>query len=156
MKSDGRADLDLLTPISSGGTPDEVRNGLELLRSSAPLWKVDEPKRWLTVVDSVAAFAERWDGQARACGWTSVQLYGLHRRAPWANVAGMGAAFLIAADGRPVPILLALKGGPAIAVDQEAIRIVSPSGSKLRIYRRPPDPAAVLAWELKLNAENVP
>lgn len=127
--------------------PPDVAAGLKLLASSPPLWPIDPP-RWTAVVDSVTAFAGRWDGRARACGWTPLQLYGLHRRAPWANVAGMGAAFLIAADGRPVPVLVALKGGPAIAVDQEAIRTLSPGGARLRIFRRTPDPDSVLAWSL--------
>jgi hypothetical protein len=90
------------------------------------------------VFAGVIAFAVRWDGLSRGCGWSPLELYGLHRRAPWSNLAGMGAAFLIAIGGHTV-----------IGIGAEAIAVATPTGSRLRIFRRPPDSLSAPAWELE-------
>jgi hypothetical protein len=83
----------------------------------------------------VTAFAERWDGQARACGWSALALYGFHQRGPWSNLAAMGAAFVAARRGDRV-----------LEVGAGAILTVTRLGSsRLRIYRSEPDPDT---WEL--------
>lgn len=73
----------------------DVAGGLDLLERSPPLWPVDS-ETWAAVVVSVAGFADRWDSQARAAGWSELELYGLHCGAPYANLAAMGAAFVLA------------------------------------------------------------
>jgi hypothetical protein len=85
----------------------------------------------------VTAFSERWDSQARACGFSALALYGLHQRAPWSNLAAMGAAFLFARRGDRV-----------LEVEAGVILLMSQLGNRLRLYRVAPDPDAVLAWEL--------
>lgn len=112
--------------------------GLKLLEASPPAaWPVDRVAHWPGMIAGAMAFARCWDSHARESGWTELQLYGLHPRAPWANLAAMGAAFQIG-----------LAGGSVIAVSAEAIAIVMRTGSRQRLYRRAPDPQAVLAWEL--------
>jgi hypothetical protein len=114
-----------------------------------PAWPTDRLAIWPFVLDELAAFERAWGESARTAGWDELSLYGLHSRAPAANLAAMGAAFLVA-----------LSGWQVIAVGPGAIVLVSRTGSRLRIYRRPPDPAAVLAWELPAIAggcqSNVP
>ena len=121
-----------LTP--NAPKPSGVGAGLAQLRASAPLWPI-ENSRWLDLVDAVGAFAERWGEQAAACGWSALDLYSMHQRAPGANLAAMGAAWLIARSRDLV-----------LRVAAEAIVVQTRAGYVLRIYRRPPDSAAVLAW----------
>jgi hypothetical protein len=85
--------------VRAGAVPSDVARGLDLLERSPPLWPVDAAT-WAAVVASVSAFADRWDGQARDAGWSDLDLYGLHRFAPYANLSAMGAAFCAAADRR--------------------------------------------------------
>jgi hypothetical protein len=61
--------------------PLDVAAGLELLARSRPLWPIGM-EDWVLAVGRARAFAERWNSLACAAGWTSLQLYGLHRRAP--------------------------------------------------------------------------
>jgi hypothetical protein len=70
---------------------DEVAAGLALLARSPPLWPIDAA-RWAAALASVAAFEQRWGGQALMRGWSPPQLYGLHSTAPYANLAAMGAS----------------------------------------------------------------
>ena len=73
MTACGATAVDLFAPAaatSAADLPPDVAAGLELLAMSSPLWRFDEPHRWRAVVDSVTAFAGRWDAPARACGWT--------------------------------------------------------------------------------------
>jgi hypothetical protein len=120
----------------AGGLPADVVRGLDRLTQSPPLFPVDEAT-WRGVVGSVTDFAARWDGQARAAGWDSLALYGLHPGAPYARLAAMGAAFLIARAGLRT-----------VAVSGEAIAVASYTGAHQRIYRTRLDPDTVPAWEL--------
>jgi hypothetical protein len=64
---------------------DDVMAWLELLARSPPLWPVGVD-RWSEVVGALKAFESRYGRQAR--GWLPLSLWGLHRRAPYANLAG--------------------------------------------------------------------
>lgn len=116
--------------------PADVIAGLELLRRSPPLWPIGA-EEWSRAVTRALAFAERWDAVARAAGWDDLALYGLHRGAPYANLAAMGAAWVLARSGHV-----------ALAVDARSISVATRSGGRLRIYRVEPDSDAVLAWAL--------
>lgn len=120
--------------------PAHLVRGLDRLLRSPPLWPVD-PAAWGTAVAGVADFAEEWDAQARAAGWLDLELYGLHRFAPWANVSAMGAAWLLARGGYT-----------AIAVTPDVILVRSgrPSGhgAALAFHHFAPGADAVLAWSL--------
>jgi hypothetical protein len=119
----------------AAAAPAEVLAGLDILAARRPpLWPV-APDRWLNIVDAVRSFAERWHAAARACGWSDLELYGLHRRAPYANLAAMGAAWLIAKSGHAV-----------VEMNRDAITVVTVSSSRLRLYRRPIDADARLPW----------
>jgi hypothetical protein len=98
----------------------DVAAGLELLARSRPLWPIDAGE-WSRALASVRAFAAGWDGLAGAAGWTSLQLYGLHRRAPYARLTGMGAAWLVARSGHnAIAVTADAAGGDARTAKAEA------------------------------------
>lgn len=115
----------------------DVAAGLDLLTRSPPLWPV-EADDWTLAIVRAHSFAERWDALARSAGWSTLDLYGMHRRAPYARLTAMGAAWLVARSS----------GHNAIAVTADAITLATLTGARLRIYRTAPDPDAVLAWTL--------
>ena len=100
------------------------RCGLSILRRGRPSFA------------SLAGFADRWDGQARAAGWSDLELYGLHRAAPgqicrrWARRSYWRVRH------------------SAIAVSPDAILTRSAAGAMLRIHGFPLGPDAVPAWSL--------
>jgi hypothetical protein len=129
------AAADLFAPIADE-LPGDLARGLQVLASSPPLWPM-HADIWSGIVRTVRAFAESWDGSARACGWSTLSLYGLHPSAPMARLDAMGAAWLLARSGHRV-----------IAVAADAIEVTTSTTARLRIYRTLIDPAAVLAWSL--------
>jgi hypothetical protein len=127
-------DLFGLPPI--GPVPADVARGLATLAAGAPLWPVGRD-RWTTLVATVQAFAAIHDTKARTCGWDSLSLYGLSATAPCANLAAMGAGWVVARSGHRVA-----------AVAADSILLIAPTGSRLRIFKGEPA-GAVLAWEIR-------
>jgi len=124
-----------------GRQPLTAMAGLQLIKTSPPCtWPADRLAEWPQIAAGAAAFERCWGDQAEVCGWSDLQLYGLHSRAPRSNLAAMGAAFLVAIGGHTV-----------LAVSGHAIAIATPTGSRLRICRRPPDSSAVLVWHAPLK-----
>lgn len=113
--------------------------GLELLARSRPLWRIGVAA-WSYAVASVRAFAEAWDGRARAAGWTAIELYRLHCRAPYARLAAMGAAWLIARSGHR-----------AVGVDAGAIVVGTHAGNRRAstMPRSIPAPRSRGPWQLE-------
>lgn len=122
----------------AGGMRDEIARGLDQLAQSPPLWPLDAGS-WSDVVASVHVFADRWDAEACAAGWSDLELYGLHRIARYGNLSAMGAAFVIARVG-----------GVAIAVFPERILMRSDTGTGalLQLPKFALSPEAVIAWSL--------
>jgi hypothetical protein len=85
----------------------------------------------------VKRFELAWGDPARALRWSDLSIYGLHRCAPYGNLAGMGAAWVAARGGHRV-----------VAVSEEAIVIKTITDARQRFVRRPPDPDSVPASEL--------
>ena len=88
-------------------------------------------RRFVRPSQPVAPFSER-----AVHGMAAVQ-EGQHRRAPYANLAGMGGAFVVARCGHH-----------AINVAADAIQVRSPTGSDPRIYHRQLEAETALAWSL--------
>jgi hypothetical protein len=109
-------------------------HGLALLLRSPPLWPVPFAQ-WRIAVERVEASAYAHDCEARAAGWSDLQLYGLHPHAPWARLDAMGAGFPIARRGDRV-----------ITVAPEAIVVAAP------LPRAEPHPESVVAWSLQVAA----
>jgi hypothetical protein len=129
------ATADLFGLPEIGHVPADVTRGLATLATGAPLWPVGRD-RWAAMVTAIQAFAAVHDARARSCGWSSLSLYGLHHAAPYANLAAMGAAWVVARSGHRVA-----------AVAADSILLVAPTGSRLRIYRGD-DQGSVVAWDL--------
>lgn len=140
--------LDLFTAIEAPIATTELGDvlaGIELLARSPPLWSIDRGTFWTDLVARIRAFAERWDGPARACGWTGLTLYGVDARAPGARLSSLGAA-----------ILIARRGDRVLEVDAASILVTTRHASRLRVYRTAPDSGAVLAWEINGNQSGGP
>ena len=125
----------------AGDLPADVVHGLDRLARSAPLWPIGAD-HWSLAVATVEEFAARWHSPANELGWSLIALYALDRRAPYANLAGMGGAFVVARCGHHV-----------VDVTADAIQVRSQSGADLRIYRRELQAQSVLAWSLCGTAE---
>jgi hypothetical protein len=130
------AAADLFDRAEPAAPPDDVTRALEFLARSPPLWPIGAG-RWLVIFERMEALAWRHDAEARAAGWSSMQMYGLHRHAPYARLDAMGAAWL-----------LARRGDRVIAIDPEKIIVASAAGARLRLFRADPHPDSVLAWKL--------
>jgi hypothetical protein len=120
-----------------GAIDPDVLAGLDALIRAPPLWSLDRGTLWIDVVARVRTFAERWDGPARTCGWSALQLYGVDRRAPGARLSSLGSAWVAARSAFHV-----------LEVTPNIIRVATRSASRLSIYKLPSDPGAVLAWDL--------
>jgi len=120
----------------AGGLPADVVHGLDRLARSAPLWPIGADY-WSLAVATVEEFAARWHSPATGLGWSPLQLYGLDCRAPYANLAGMGGAFVVARCDHHV-----------VDVTAEAIQVRSRNGADLRIYRRELGTGSAVAWSL--------
>jgi hypothetical protein len=81
----------------------------------------------------VVAFQQRWGGQVRCADGCHRK----HRTTPYANLAAMGAAWVLARNGHR-----------AVAVTRDSVLMTAPTGSRLRIFRGEVDPGSVLAWSL--------
>jgi len=114
----------------------EPEAAIAALAHAPPLRDVGTAK-WMVYTDGLAQFAGRWGKPAQACGWQPLALYGLHPIKPYANLACMGAAWVVALTGHHV-----------LGVDTVSMELKTVAGSRLQILRRAPDPAVVLAWEM--------
>jgi hypothetical protein len=130
-----QAALKFSTEANHTGAPPDVATGLELLAALPPLWSVG-PETWRLTLAYVRDFAERWDGPARAVGWSDLGLYGIHRSAPAARLSAMGAAWIAARSAHTV---ISIEAGGAIV-------LATRTGRRLRVYKTSLDPGAVLPW----------
>jgi hypothetical protein len=111
-------------------------HGLDLLARSPPLWPIGADD-WSLAVATVEDFAARCHSRANDLDWSLLALYALHRRAPYANLAGMGGAFVVARCGHRV-----------VDISASAIQVRSRTGADLRIYRRELGAESAVAWSL--------
>ncbi len=131
------APADLFDRATEPAPPaNDIVRGLETIARGAPLWPIGAG-RWLITIERVEAFAWRYDAEARACSWSSLMLYGLHRHAPYTRLDGCGAAWMVARQNDRV-----------IEIGPEKIVVASPAGARLRLFRADPHPDSVLAWRL--------
>ncbi len=120
--------------------PADIEAAIVSLAYCKPLWDVGGA-RWAGYIEELRRFSRRWSAAANASGWSLVGLYGLHPTRPLARLSCMGAAWIVALCGYHV-----------LGVDHTAIELRTVAGSRLRMPRLKPDPAAVLAWSLGRGA----
>jgi hypothetical protein len=98
--------------------------------------------RWPQVITDAAAFLERWAAQAAALGWSTSELFGCDRRAPWQRLDAMG-------------LVLLLRGKEVVALTnaEAVIRLrggrVSPTGLSRSIHSVPPSAAWSGSWAMR-------
>ena len=85
-------------------------------------------------MDDRGRFLDRWGRVAADLGWSPLDVFGLHPRAPALRLDGMGLVALIG-------------GGDVVAVTAISATIRSASGHEL-VYLRRISGEAVAAWEL--------
>jgi hypothetical protein len=78
--------------------------------------------RWEMLLHDAERFLDRWSPTAHAMGWTTLDLFGVHRTRPAVRFDVMG-------------LLLLLQGGEVIALTAEVASIRRLSGAVLRFPR---------------------
>jgi hypothetical protein len=92
-------------------------------------------ERWQRVIDVIGAFLDRWAGEAIRCGWSDLDVFGAHERAPAARFDCMG-------------LVLLLDRCEVIAIDRDGADLVTAAGVHQRFRRRELPPGTVSLWEL--------
>jgi hypothetical protein len=97
------------------------------------------PHAWQQLSADAERFLREWARQAAAFGWPAWELFGCHRRAPWARIDGMG-------------LVLLLHGDPLAALTASEAVIRRASGAHQTWRRKQHDPLTApercLVWEL--------
>ena len=128
-----------ITP--DGGPDDETnivlsewRRRLNTLDPSRPPASFPVPW-WRGLIRDTELFLAMWGRQATYLGWTTLDLFGVHPKAPAARYSCMG-------------LLLLIQGGRIVALTADSAIIERQSGARLTYRRRPPEPECVAVWEL--------
>jgi hypothetical protein len=82
------------------------------------------PKEWHQLIEDAEHFLDDWAQEAARQGWSVLDAFGVHVRAPAARYDGMGL----------VPLI---RGGKIVALTGDHATIRMPSGSELTVLRRP-------------------
>lgn len=119
------------------GVPRAWAEGLALLHPDRPPAHVS-PRRWLTFCNDAGAFIDRWAPQAAALGWSTVEVFGVHRTRPVERFDGAGLVWL-------------LNGATIEALTADVVTVRTPHGTRQTIRRRPDNAAneRVIAWEIE-------
>jgi hypothetical protein len=119
----------------NGSTYLEWRGSIDALDASRP--PMNFPGSWWRgLIREAELFVSVWGNQAANLGWTTLDLFGAHRKAPAANFSCMG-------------LLLVISSGRVVVLTTEAAKIEQQSGARLTYTRRPPETECVAVWDLK-------
>jgi hypothetical protein len=110
------------------------RDGFTLLDANRPPAGFTSAE-WRCTIRDAELFLSTWGRQAVDLGWTTLDVFGVHRLAPVARYSCMG-------------LLPLIQGGRVIAITAESARIEQPSGARLTYTRRPPEAGCVAVWDL--------
>jgi len=110
------------------------RRCLDALDASRPPSGFPAPW-WRGLIGDAELFLTAWGSQAADLGWTTLDLFGVHPKAPAARYSCMG-------------LLLLLRGGRVVALTASTAVIEQLSGARLTYTRRPPEAGGVPLWEL--------
>jgi hypothetical protein len=123
-----------LANLLNGEGPTEWLRGLATLDPNRPpadfggIW-------WRDLIRDAERFLPLWGQQAADLGWTTLDLFGVHRLAPAARFSSMG-------------LLLLVRGGRVVAITAGSAVIERQSKARLTYTRRPPEPQCAPIWEL--------
>jgi hypothetical protein len=90
---------------------------------------------WGGVIRDADLFLATWGKQAADLGWTTLDLFGVHPKAPAARFSCIG-------------LLLLLRGGRVVALTTATAVIEQASGARLTYTRQSREPECVPLWEL--------
>src|SRR6516165_4971368 len=93
------------------------------------------PERWQLAVDDGRRFLARWGDQAEALGWTSRDLFGLHK-----PPAPPHPRYSRLSRYDETGLMWLLQGRPVVAITEATAAIENPGGA-ITIYRRHNKPA---------------
>jgi len=120
------------------GVPAAWLEGVARLTTMAPP-RTYPAHAWQQLIVDTERFLDDWAQQAAALGWPAWELFGCHRRAPWARIDGMG-------------LVLLLHGDPLAALTATEAVIRRASGAHQTWRRKQHDPLTAaercLVWEL--------
>jgi hypothetical protein len=105
-----------------------------------PAPKSFPPSAWHRALDDAEQFMDSWAKPAAALGWQDLEIWGVHRLAPWRRIDAMGLVPLLCGKR-----LTALTGTEAV--------LVTPTGARQTQRRQSCGPLdlaeQVLLWELE-------
>jgi hypothetical protein len=120
--------------VARTGVPAEWFDGLTALDPNRPPTGFPAPW-WRGLVRHAEFFLSVWGKQATDLGWTTLDLFGAHPKAPAARFSCMG-------------LLLLVRAGRVVAITAESAVIEQQSGAHLTYTRRPPEAECIPIWEL--------
>ena len=120
--------------LSRNTCPQDWRDGLATIDPNRPPAGVPVPW-WRGVMRDAELFLSTWGHRADDLGWTTLDLFGAHRRAPGARFSCMGLVLLIG-------------GGRVMALTAASAVIEQQSGAHLTYTRQPAEPDCVPLWQL--------
>jgi len=93
-------------------------------------------RKWPETQQSIMAFLDKWGSTATSLGWSTLDVFGAHRHAPYHRLASAGLA--LSCRTNQVAIML-----------HDRATIVTPRGARLNYYRRKQHcSGTVPIWEL--------
>ncbi len=110
--------------VSGRNVPKEWAEALAALGSLVRPAEGFTPNQWHRIVNDAARFVENWSAHAVKQGWGILDVFGVHPLAPAARYDAMGLVLLI-------------RGGEVIALDERRATIRMPSGAELTYLKRP-------------------
>ena len=118
-----------------GSVPREWAYGYARMQTMPP--PLDMPAlRWQQMINDTGLFLDRWAMEVLAVGWTSLDLFGVHPKAPYRAIFYAGLVSLL--NGRPV-----------IAITADTAIIDCGKGVHHTYQRCQPKPGQIPLWELK-------
>jgi hypothetical protein len=120
--------------VARTAVPAKWLDGLTALDPNGPPKGFPAPW-WRGLIRDAELFLSVWAKRAADLGWTTLDLFGAHSKAPAANFSCLG-------------LLLVIRGGRVVALTAETAKIEQQSGARLTYTRRPPEAECVALWEL--------
>ena len=92
--------------------------------------------KWPETQASIKPFFDKWGATATALGWSTLDVFGAHRHAPYHRIASAGLA-------------LSSRANEVAVMQHNRATIITPSGARLNYYRRKQHCSdTVPIWEL--------
>ena len=131
-KGAGPSGIRRQSPATCGG-PAEWVSGFAALAAAEPPDGFTQ-QQWRQLLEDAESFLDGWASEAIRQGWSVLDAFGVHVRAPAARYDGMGLVPLIG-------------GGKIVALTADRATIRMPSGSELTVLKRPLQDAVPI-WTL--------